>query len=421
MLEPLLKPANASGLSFFAGFCLIFNNACGAGVTSIPYVFASSGWFVSLLTLAFFWLCSSITSVMLCEAMSAAPSDMQELTGSARYFLGKTSQSVTQAFLFLFLASQQVASVIISAQSLDMGMEDIVGGTCGMGYFSEAPDTLFHCTSRTVHDSPFQKQDLVLSLGMVLAAVFAIPLGMYNLEENVVVQDACMFLTFACAGAWIYVITCCSSVDFTAVPHIGTDFSQLFGTMLYNFAYVVTVPSWCIQRAPGVSVKRTIWLASTLCFVLYIIVGWIGAAAFSDTLSPSVDLLVALNHRELALPADVFFPIMAALSGVPIFAIIMRCNLIEQGVCGPRMATFLGVFLPWIIALCLQNGSGLQRVINLSSILFGAIVNFLIPLACIFVYAGVLHCSKAWRTRFIVLVNFVSVSIVIAISLYMLN
>merc|ERR1719343_950249 len=156
-----------------------------------------------------------------------------------------------------------------------------------------------------------------------------------------------MWLTFVCALNWLYVMFLSTSVDFATVPPVGTDFSQLCGTMLFNFAYVVTVPSWCIQRAPGISVKKTIWTASTGCFLLYVVVGWMGAAAFHDTLSPSVDLLVALNNKHLAAASDVFFPLMAALSGVPIFAIIMRQNLLEQGLCGPKIATIVGVVMPW--------------------------------------------------------------------------
>lgn len=373
-------------ITFFGGFCLLFNNACGAGVAAIPYVFVSSGWVVATVTLLFFWLMSSLVSTLLCEAMTIAPPHEQEITGSAKLFLGNRGQTITQIFLFFALASQQIASIIISAQSLDMGLVDIFGNSCAIGYFSHHPLVPFGCSHHRANNSPFRDTDVVASFGFLLAALFAIPFGMWDLESNIIVQIACMWLTFACIFYWLFDIFSWDQ-EFQPLEAVGLDFSQLFGTMLFNFAYVVTVPSWCIKRSTGVSVNRSVWMASTFCFVTYLVVGWVGASALRDELSVSTDLLTGLNRHGLARPADVFFPIMAALSGVPIFAIIIRDNLLESGACGKTMATFLSTGVPWTVALIFQTGDGLQNVINLTSLFFSSVINFIIPLACVYVYA----------------------------------
>merc|ERR1712217_16771 len=47
----------------------------------------------------------------------------------------------------------------------------------------------------------------------------------------------------------------------------------------------------------------------------------------------------------------------------------------------------LGTGVPWLLALVFQTGDGLQNVINLTSLFFSSVINFLIPLACVYVYA----------------------------------
>lgn len=74
--------------------------------------------------------------------------------------------------------------------------------------------------------------------------------------------------------------------------------------------------------------------------VTYIVVGMFGASAYLNTLSAKTDLLAALNNANVATTSVCFFPLMAALSGVPIFSIVIRYNLIELKV-DSRVATFL--------------------------------------------------------------------------------
>jgi len=42
------------------------------------------------------------------------------------------------------------------------------------------------------------------------------------------------------------------------------------GVVLFNYAYIVTVPSWLIEKKNEVSVNHTIWHASTLSSVIYL-------------------------------------------------------------------------------------------------------------------------------------------------------
>ena len=61
---------------------------------------------------------------------------------------------------------------------------------------------------------------------------------------------------------------------------------------------------------------------------------------------------------------------------VCVFAAIMqRYNLLEAGVCGPRMANFLGVVLPWLVCIPFYTGSGFSNVVNWGGIIFNSTVS----------------------------------------------
>jgi len=391
--------AVSKGIGFFGGLCLIFNNACGAGITSLPLIFKDAGWGTATIAMTFFWIASSLTSTMIIDAMRAAPRNEDgscvELTGCAKHYTGRVGQIVTHVFLFCLCQSLSVAAIIISAQAFDQMVVTVFGQTCGVGSISESFG--FGCSHSSKQDSPFDDGDVVLSLGFMLAAVCTIPLAMCELEDNITIQIVCFFLSLACFLSWFASILAFKELE--PIPFNSPNYSQLCGTLLYNFAYVVTIPSWYNEKVSGVSVKLSVWTASTACFLFYAGLGYIGGSAYLDTLSNKVDLLAALNHDGLAQLAVYFFPIMDALSGVPIFCIIMRSNLREGNACGRWKAMFVSVFLPWIIALPFQTGSGLQKIINLSALLFSSVMNFIVPLACVFVFARRVAANKTVSVR----------------------
>lgn len=384
--EESRKEDGIGKISFFGGFCLIFNNACGAGVASIPLVFATGGWVPALIVMIFLWLSSTLASAMVCETMCAIPGNANfsarvELSNCVQYFLGRRCYIMTQIFMFLSLQSLNVSAIIISAQALDQAFVHALGYSCGIGYNPLLEGTNFGawCVEQSSQDSPFGKEGVVASFGYVAAAIFAIPLGIFNLEDNINVQIACMWLTLACVVAWVWSLIQSAETRWEPIPMYGSDESQLIGTLLYNFAYVVTIPSWCNEKKPGVSVNRSLWSASSLCVFVYTFVGLVGASTFLHEVSPAADFLACLNAHGLAPLSVYFFPLMAALSGVPIFCIILRQNLLEAKVCSRSTANLLAVVAPWMLALPLQTGDGLQTVINYSSLIFGSVVNFVIP------------------------------------------
>merc|ERR1712100_711775 len=60
------------------------------------------------------------------------------------------------------------------------------------------------------------------------------------------------------------------------------------GNILFNFGFVTTVPSWINEKAPNVSVNKSLWSATTICIFIYLAIGIPGAIVYSDVLQGPV-------------------------------------------------------------------------------------------------------------------------------------
>jgi hypothetical protein len=50
----------------------------------------------------------------------------------------------------------------------------------------------------------------------------------------------------------------------------GTSWSQLAGVVLFNYAYIVTVPLWLAEKKNDVNVNHIVWGASTMSSLIYV-------------------------------------------------------------------------------------------------------------------------------------------------------
>merc|ERR1719310_2417737 len=94
--------------------------------------------------------------------------------------------------------------------------------------------------------------------------------------------------------------------------------------------------------------------------LMFVVVGWMGGMAFPEYYTSDNTLLSMLHHIKLdkmgriwANAAVDIYAVAANLASVPIFAIMMRYNLISEGVMGPRRATFVSVVVPWVASVVL--------------------------------------------------------------------
>lgn len=123
------------------------------------------------------------------------------------------------------------------------------------------------------------------------------------------------------------------------------------------------------------------WSATIGSTVLYFILGVLGALAYQ--VNPNGSLLDAINgspeSNNFTKLVVYLFPIVALASGIPVYSIIVRYNLLENQICSKGWANFFGVLLPWIIMIPFYSGGYLNIFINWSTIVVNSIVNFILP------------------------------------------
>ena len=119
-----------------------------------------------------------------------------------------------------------VGAIIVSAQTMDSTLLAIFKKTCAMTVYSPSwssigpPTTarivdrknetmsspVFQCilndNNDVKTDSPFG-DDYVVSLGFLIVLVLCVPLGYFNLEDNIWVQQFGFFFLVLCLIAWV--------------------------------------------------------------------------------------------------------------------------------------------------------------------------------------------------------------------------
>jgi len=157
--------------------------------------------------------------------------------------------------------------------------------------------------------------------------------------------------------------------------------APVFGTIMFNYAMVVTVPSWCNEKTHDTNINKSLLYSIVFGTLLFVMVGLLGGFAFQ--ISADGDLLSAIDSSGqggLISSICVFlFPISVVATSIPIYSIIVRYNLLENQICNKPMANFIGVILPWLVTIPFYTGRGLEYVINWSTLISGGIINFIIP------------------------------------------
>jgi len=260
-------------------------------------------------------------------------------------------------------------------------------------------------------------------------------MGYFNLDDNMIVQVVAFVLTLGCWVIWIlitlfadpatqpaaHIINGTANQGTWAIPMINDaagfgSQAGVLGTILFNFGFVTTVPSWVNEKKPEVSVNKTVWMSTALCLVIFYVIGIPGAAAFKyylagpatnncaygiDTGDPGncvqdlMELILGNDANGTALAPSAWadhpgsrrlmhlsvylFPIVAILSSIPVFSIVIKYNCIENGF-SKRFATLWGVIFPWVAAapLLYQPGA-LATIINFSSLFFVSFTDFIVP------------------------------------------
>jgi hypothetical protein len=131
-----------------------------------------------------------------------------------------------------------------------------------------------------------------ISAGFALVALICVPLSYVSIDNNIVYQVVGVGLNALCVFIWAANFTALG-LDAANMPAFapspgaggaggaggggstGSWIAQAYGpllpTVLFNYGFVATCPSWANEKGPGVSVTRTFAASCVLATFLYLL------------------------------------------------------------------------------------------------------------------------------------------------------
>jgi len=219
-----------------------------------------------------------------------------------------------------------------------------------------------------------------------------------------------------------------NGLDFSNVSLWGDDWSQLFGVVLFNFIVVIAVPAWLYERKPTVNVSTALNYSSGIGFVLYILVGGLGALTMPNVADDMVQSMMSGSFGQVTEVCSMVFTIFIVGLSIPLFSVLIRLNLTGSGLCSERMANVLAVYLPWGTSWMFYVGGNTSALLGWGGILFSSFIVFLAPLSLalqvllesdavgsIDVYGGFFKSRSAQKVMLCILLACSVVSITLAV------
>jgi len=323
---------------------------------------------------------TAVASLFLVELSARLPGNgcfqrRMEYSGIMKHYCNKP------VFWFMFVFYQasllftNLALIIQSVGVVDFALVAMFDRSCLLpslwptfGFF--CPDALLGLVT------PFADDVVAVSLGLLVTVIFVLPLSLVNLEDNINVQRVAFLLLIAIILTWS-VLFAEHGLVASRLPVIGTTFTGMLGTCLFNFAFLSSVPSWVNDKAKNVKVSHVLLGSLPTAVIMFALCGFFCGMSFAPW-TDDTNLLQRLLSLDSTTANVTFylFPIVANLTSIPVMSIFQRLNLIEQG-CPKWIANLIAVLLPWLIAVFLFTGKGFDEVSIWSGLIFTSSVNFI--------------------------------------------
>jgi len=377
---------------------LITNNISGPAMMGLPHLFHTAGIIPTAGTILAVCCCSSLCGTLLADTIQRIPGNRNftkniNFSSAFRIIVGEDWYVFAETLFILSCMVQACASIVETAQSLDGFLASFVlGKTWAVQILPQPaflqwspedckPGTEFEVESGLEDCTPFHDAgDLVLTLGFVLTTLIFYPLGRGHLKETIVVQIVSFAILFVLLSQFFFEFWERGYDYVDTVPWFGTDFSQLAGVVLFNYAFSITVPSWLSEKMPHVSVNRTIWTSTILSSGIYISFGLLAACSFENA---GPNMLILLSSSQVHFMTRVCAAIFGTSiigCGVPVFCVIIKTALYSGGVCSKPWSQFFGALFPYCLSWMLYQGTMLMTVLNWTGLLVNGMVAFILPL-----------------------------------------
>lgn len=368
-------------IGWFGSIALIINNISGPGLLDFPAAYQESGWLPATTAILVIASASAFVATTLVDAMRLCEHVGERLEFSAIFgrIFGRKTFVITQFLYLANLFSQNVAAIVSTAQATDALIATLVGR--GFALDLERGFVSWHAS--TTDTVPFDDDStFLLTFGYAFCFLTLFPLGCMNLEDNMLAQKASFLILTALCLYFVTFWLGLAKERQQRVPAVGTRYRDLVGVCLFNFAFCVTVPAWRNEKSRRVNATSVIWISCLASAFGYAVVGYCGAMAYKHASDNVLDDLTSPMATYGARLAGGLFAWAIIGLGVPVFAVLMRYNLLSGTTAvSPRLAMFVSAWLPWLLAWLLYHGHGILALLDWSGLILDSAVDFLLPIA----------------------------------------
>jgi len=138
--------------------------------------------------------------------------------------------------------------------------------------------------------------------------------------------------------------------------------------------------------------------AGVATIIMYLTLGWLSACDVTldyeaTTGTDSVEILTLFSKKTTFILTKimVYLFVITLVSGIPVWCIIIRYNLVQDGICSKPVANLFAVVFPFIVSVFFYSGSLLNEIVNIVGFLLCVPLNFIIP--------GTLRARRRFRDR----------------------
>ncbi|CAE8590071.1 unnamed protein product [Polarella glacialis] len=359
---------------------LLINNLAGPTIVSMPALAQQSGWLAVLVVQLLVALCAIGCGLMLMESMRRMPGNRNfkqtvEFSNIAMFYLWDPFYVLVMFCYFANVLLNLMSLIIQSGQVIDYVMLNTYGCAPGLEF---GRTLAYVCGTKTDSVTPFGDHS-VISGSLVIVGVLCAPFAVQNLDDNVVLQYLAVIGLSVIAAIWTYLLVGEPSFP-TQLPMVTSTQGPLIGTVLFNFAFASSLPSWVNEKRADVSVSASFAVTMLYVVLLYTLVGVVGGMAYPPFFTMDQNLFSKLNAggSKIGRVTVAAYPMLQNFTSIPVLAILLRNNLVQIGA-ERNLAILVAVGLPWVLSVCFYTGKGFDHISELGGLATSSVINFLMP------------------------------------------
>jgi hypothetical protein len=274
--------------------CLVMNNIIGTGLFQLPALFQSVGWIPCIVFIVAVMVWTTQASLFLARSMQNFSGNDHfgkrlEFTDTSYYLLPRWAYLLCAFTVTGVFFAQNLTNILVTSQVMDSTILAIFGRT--YAYDMGTNKGLVATSVPAGSDSVFG-DEYVLSLGYAVVLIVCIPLGILNLEDNIGIQIAGCIASAICIIIWVANF-CVIGLNSANVPLFGNQASAYDGylsTILFNYGFVATIPSWLNEKHPSVKTSTVIvWAQFGATLQFFLVAIFASLALPPEAFSPPAD------------------------------------------------------------------------------------------------------------------------------------